>query len=74
MLKLETRMAVEPDHTRTGRAARIFREEMGVPLRTVARRMRVSVAYVSYLETGKRRWTPGIMSRYQRALRGRGKR
>ena len=73
MLKLETRRADALDHGKTGKAARIFREEMKVAMSTVARRMRVSVAYVSYLETGKRRWTPGIMSRYQRALRGRSK-
>jgi transcriptional regulator with XRE-family HTH domain len=37
-------------------------------LREMARRLALSPAYVSDLELGRRRWTPKILARYQRAL------
>lgn len=58
-------------HVRTGAHARILREQARLSLREVARRMRISAAYLSDLERGRRGWSAGLADRYSAALAGR---
>lgn len=57
------------DHEATGAEWRGVREGAGVSLRSLARTMGVSAAYLSDLERGRRNWTEEVESRYAGALR-----
>lgn len=57
-----------PDERLVGQQMREKRLASWLTLREMARRLALSPAYVSDLELGRRRWTPKILARYQRAL------
>lgn len=57
-----------PDPAYYGAEARKTREAAGLSLREVARRMSLSVAYISDLELGRRNWGDEISKRYLSAL------
>jgi hypothetical protein len=48
--------------------ARQRRERMGLSLRTVARLMNISAAYLSDLELGRRPWSEKLIKRFQGVL------
>lgn len=52
-----------------GQEMRKLRKDAGLPLREIARRMKLSAAYVSDLELGRRGWNDGLIRRYQKAIR-----
>mgnify|MGYP001589012925 CR=1 FL=1 len=51
-----------------GALARERRLKAGVTLREVARRMNLTVAYLSDLELGRRGWRDDLMKRYVKAV------
>lgn len=53
----------------TGAEWRKLRKDAGVSLRSLARTMGVSAAYLSDLERGRRNWSEEVESRYAGALR-----
>lgn len=53
---------------RTGGNARKVRLAAGLTQRQIARRMKISIGYVSDLELGENRWTEELVERYTRAL------
>ena len=56
------------DHAATGKKARALRESIGVPGRTVARRMSIAPGSLSRLECGQLSWDEGLADRYARAI------
>ncbi len=56
------------DDARTGERARKVRMRAGLKLADMARRMKISIGYVSDLELGHNRWTEELVLRYIRAL------
>jgi len=56
------------DSVATGAKARQERESRGISLREIARRMKLSAAYLSALETGKAKWKPAMAKRFNRAI------
>lgn len=48
---------VEIQHTLAGSMVRTHREEAGISLRELARRMLIAAPYLSDLERGRRNWT-----------------
>lgn len=58
----------EPNHLETGQEMRIMREREGVSLLTLAKACRVSAAYLSDLERGRRNWNERLKVRYLQAL------
>ena len=52
----------------TGQAARRERKSRGISLREVARRLKVSAAYISDLELGHRKWKIERIRAYEKAL------
>ena len=56
------------DHAATGKKARALRESVGVPGRTVARRMSIAPGSLSRLESGQAKWTEELGDRYARAV------
>jgi hypothetical protein len=63
---------MEVDHAATGAAARGARNEAGLSLREVAKRLGVSAAYCCDLEKGRRRWTKERLAWYCGGIRGAG--
>lgn len=61
-----------PDPAYHGEQARQRRIKAGVTLRQIAKRMGLSVGYLSDLELGRRGWSEGLTQRYIKALRGTG--
>jgi predicted transcriptional regulator len=57
------------DDQQTGARARKARLSAGLTQGKIARRMKISVGYVSDLELGQNRWTEELVSRYIRALK-----
>jgi transcriptional regulator with XRE-family HTH domain len=55
-------------HKETGAAARLARQARFISLRAMARRLKVSAAYVSDLELGKRNWSIDKIRAYEKAL------
>ena len=53
---------------RTGAEARKARLAAGLTQGQIAKRMEISVGYVSDLELGQNRWTEELIARYIRAL------
>lgn len=58
------------DHEATGAEARRVRCEAGVTLRVLSERTGLSVAYLSELERGSRRWTEPMYQQVLDALEG----
>ena len=52
----------------TGARARKARLTAGLTQGQIARRMKISIGYVSDLELGENRWTESLVERYIRAL------
>lgn len=46
-----------PNHAALGKRARRVRQNRGLSLKEMALRLGVTDSYLSYLETGKRRWS-----------------
>lgn len=57
-----------PDDREIGRKMRRRRIEVGLSLRALAARLGLSPAYLSDLETGRRRWSPLNQKRYWEVL------
>lgn len=57
------------DPSVTGRQMRALRKASGKSLRHVAGAMRLSPAYISDLELGRRGWADDLIERYKRAVR-----
>lgn len=55
-------------HKETGATARAARQARFISLRAMARRLKVSAAYVSDLELGKRNWSMTKIRAYEKAL------
>jgi predicted transcriptional regulator len=53
---VETEEALPLEYKRIGAGLRTLREQRGVSLRSLARRLRVSAAFLSDMELGKRRY------------------
>ena len=58
----------EIDHRATGKVARDERKKNKVSLRSVAKMMSVSAAYLSDLELGRRAWSNTLVIRFQEAI------
>lgn len=56
------------NHVATGQLARSLRKASNFPLKAIAARMGRSVAYVSELELGTRKWTEELVERYIKAV------
>lgn len=56
------------DNASVGALLRQERTADGYTLRQVDQRMTISIAYLSNLECGQRRWTPALIERYYAAL------
>lgn len=56
------------DHKKTGIIARNKRVRVGLSLRAVARKMKVSPAFLSDLERGRRNWTEEKVVDFSRAI------
>lgn len=52
------------DRIALGRQLRALREQAGISLQEMSWRLRTSTARISYMETGKRPWTPRIMNAF----------
>jgi transcriptional regulator with XRE-family HTH domain len=68
-MNLKTRKVEQVDDAATGAAARAARQKVKRSLRSVARQLKVSPAYLSDLELGKRAWSAEKLSRFEKALR-----
>ena len=68
ILVTKRRTVQEIDHERTGKRARMERENLGISLRGFAGKMGMSPAYISDLERAKRRWTKDLAKQYKRTL------
>lgn len=55
-------------HRETGAAARAARQARFISLRAMAIRLKISAAYVSDLELGKRNWSMTKVRAYEKAL------
>lgn len=58
------------DPVATGGLMRAGREQAAVTLRTLAKRMGISAAYLCDLELGRRGWNEGLLEEYMKALKG----
>ncbi len=67
MRKVET---MEYDHVAIGNELRRRRKQLGISLRNVAKRMRLSAPYVSDLELGRRPWNGARIGVYEMAIQG----
>ena len=65
--KVET---LEYDHKAIGGELRRRRRQLGLSLRNVAKRMRLSAPYVSDLELGRRPWNGARIGVYEMAIMG----
>ena len=61
--------APPPDHRSLGAALRRMREAAGFSLSEVARKMQISVPYLSDLELGKRNWTEEKRDAFLKAIK-----
>lgn len=55
----------EKDNAILGAKMRMLRESKGISLRSMARRLRYSAAYLSDLERGERNWRDELISAYK---------
>lgn len=58
----------EPELKNIGLKLRKERRTKDIPIQMVAKRMGVTVSYVTFLELGKRAWTTALKEKYQAAL------
>lgn len=58
----------EIDHGQMGQRMREARMRIPLTLTAVARRMKLSIAYVHDLECGKRYWTNDLLDLYQKSI------
>lgn len=56
------------DQQKTALQARAFRLSSGISLRTIAKRMEISAAYLSDLELGRRLWSEEMCKRFRAAV------
>ncbi len=56
------------ENARTGLRLRGLRKKKGISMRWVAGTIKVSEALLSYLEVGKRNWTPELEQAYLKAI------
>lgn len=56
-----------------GRTLRAQREDAGITMRTLAKRLGISPTYLSDLENDRRRWDGKLVNRYQHAIGTKGK-
>lgn len=68
-MNLATKTITVLDHAATGARARKMRDRNKKSLREVAKKMRISAAFLSDLERGRRNWTEGTFNRFKEALR-----
>ena len=66
---LETVQRVVMNEGRTGKRARAEREQEGFSLRSLARAMKISAAYLSDLEKGKRNWSLKLVDAFNLAVK-----
>lgn len=59
---------VEKDHELVGSLLRTKREELGISLRAMARKIGVNASFLSQLERGLRRWTEAMQKKYALVL------
>lgn len=57
-----------PDNLITGNNARLRRLHRKLSLRSLAKRIGVSAAFLSDLELGRRNWSPEFAAKYEEAL------
>jgi transcriptional regulator with XRE-family HTH domain len=69
LLRLRTKSVLTIDHVATGEVARILRKRCRKSLRSVAKKLKVSAAYLSDLELGKRNWNAERLIQFEKALR-----
>lgn len=67
-MELKTKLSQEIDHLATGQMVRTARLKAGIPLRIVAKKLKVSVAYASDLERGRRIWNADRLLRFTKAI------
>jgi predicted transcriptional regulator len=67
-MKLAFRTEQVVDNLRTGLDARALRTSRGLSLRAVAQKMRVSAAYLSDLELGRRNWSETTLEKVTAAI------
>ena len=65
MTKQITKVVI--DHESTGRLARMIRKQSGITLVVMAKRMKISVAYLSALERGQRNWSKELVDTFKKA-------
>ncbi len=68
MISLNTKTITVTDHVATGEQMRYLRTKRGLSLRSVAEQMKVSAAYLSDLELGKRNWSHERAQEYSSTL------
>ena len=68
-LKIAYKRITVIDHVKTGNFMRVFRICAGISLREIARRMKVSAAFLCDLEHGKRNWTQEKFESYKACLK-----
>jgi transcriptional regulator with XRE-family HTH domain len=66
--KVKTVRRIEFQHGETGAAARKVRKRKKVALRSMAKKMGISAAYLSDLERGRRNWNVDLVNRFERGL------
>ncbi len=57
------------DQRALGSEMRDLREESGVSLREISRRLRLSAAYISDLERGRRDWADELIAKFKGAIK-----
>ena len=58
----------EPDQVETGLWFRAHRQQIGVSLRLMSKRLGISPSFLSNLEQGRRVWTEEVRNAYKAAL------
>ena len=68
IFKVEPKATV--DHVATAMQAVMCREQAGIGLRALARRMKIPASYLCDLEQGRRGWSESMVGRFNHALKG----
>lgn len=58
----------ELDHATVGAELRSLRETRGLSLEAVAKKLKLSLSYLSDLERGRRNWTEAKVARFRKAV------
>lgn len=56
---------IEPDHKDIGARMKLLRQEAGLTMADMARRLRVDQSLICRMEAGERSWTPERIRRYE---------